>query len=98
MSHRGGPVNYEQLRDLLSAERLGSYLAASGGDVEEAFKLYEWNIDVAGAALSLTAMVEVLVRNALDRQMRAWGSSGGHDEWFDAAPLDRQGRDDVSKA
>lgn len=98
MSHRGGPVDHEQLRELLSAERLGSYLAASRGEVDGAFELYEWNIDVAGAALSLTAMIEVLVRNALDRQMRAWGSSRGHEDWFDAAPLDRQGRDDLVKA
>jgi hypothetical protein len=47
-------VDYERLRDLLSAERLGSYLSASDGDLEEAFALYEWNIEASAAALSLS--------------------------------------------
>lgn len=35
---------YIELLPLVTAERLGSYLRASGGDVADAFALYEWNM------------------------------------------------------
>ncbi len=91
-------VDYDRLRRLLTSERLGSYLGASGDDLEAAFALYEWNIAAAAAAVSLTAMVEVVIRNALDAQMSAWARSRGLQDWFDAAPLDGRGRNDVVKA
>lgn len=94
----GDVVDYVRLQHLLTAERLGSYMAATGDDIDAAFALYEWNIDVAGAALSLTAMVEVVVRNALDRQMQAWAAARGGEEWFAIAPLDGRGRADIRKA
>ena len=75
-------MDYERLRDLLSAERLGSYLSASDGDLEEAFALYEWNIEASAAALSLSAMVEVVVRNSLDAQMRNWAASRQNSDWL----------------
>lgn len=71
MSHPQGLVDYEQLLKLLTAERLGSYLHAADGDIAGAFALYEWNMEVAAAALSLTGMVEVVLRNTLDRQMHS---------------------------
>lgn len=91
-------VDYERLLRLLNSERLGSYLEASGDDLETAFALYEWNIDAAAAAVSLTAMVEVVIRNALDAQMSASTASRGLPDWFDAARLGQQGRNDVAKA
>ena len=39
-----GEWDYAVIRDRVTAERLGSYLAATGGDLERAFQLYEWNI------------------------------------------------------
>ena len=51
------PVDYERLRELLSAERLGSYLAAADGDLGGAFALYEWNIDASASALSLACLL-----------------------------------------
>lgn len=92
------PVSYESLRSLLTTERLGSYTAAAQGDLRGAFELYEWNIEVAAAAMSLTAMVEVVLRNALDREMRAWAKRRGVDDWMAAAPLDDHGRTDIAKA
>ncbi len=91
-------VDYEKLQELLSTERLGSYLAASDGDLERAFALYEWNIGAAAAAVSLAAMVEVLVRNALDQQMTAWADTRDGVDWLRAAPLDARARQDVVKA
>lgn len=91
-------VDYRRFRELLSAERLGSYVAAVGGDLEEAFALYEWNIEASAAALSLTAMVEVVVCNALDAQMRQWARSRGGSDWLSSAPLDHRGQSDIHKA
>ena len=76
----------------------GSYREVAQGDLDAAFALYEWNIDVAAAALSLTAMVEVLLRNALDREMRAWAAKRGVHDWLAAAPLDDRGVQDIRKA
>ncbi|GAA2247903.1 hypothetical protein N1031_17855 [Herbiconiux moechotypicola] len=63
------------------------------------FDLYEWNMRAASSILELSSMVEVLVRNALDRELGAWarrrhpGSS-----WLDVIPLDHQGTADLRKA
>ena len=89
------PVDYERLRELLSAERLGSYVTVAHGDLQEAFALYEWNIEASASALSLAAMVEVVVRNSLDRQMTAWARSRGKDDWLVHAPLDLRATADI---
>ena len=52
MSTASGPFEpdlYSQLLPLVTAERLGSYLRASGGDVSDAFALYEWNMRAAAS-------------------------------------------------
>lgn len=91
--------SYQVLRQRLTSERLGSYLAAAEGDLERAFHLYEWNMRASAGVLTTTGMVEVLVRNALDGQLQSWARSRHPGRsWFDAAPLDQQGRSDVAKA
>lgn len=93
-----GIRDYSMLAKLLSAERLDSYMRWSDGDLERAFALYEWNMTASAEIMQTTGMVEVLVRNAMDRALieladrKAWGS------WFDSSPLDRRGRDDIRKA
>lgn len=91
-------VSDEALASLLTHERLATYLAASNGDVSAALALYNWNIDVSAAALAVTAMVEIPLRNALDHQLTCWALKRGSDSWFDLAPLDGQGRRDLAKA
>lgn len=98
MSQPTLPVDYQQLLTLLTAERLGSYLSAAEGDLDAAFALYEWNIEAAAAALSLTAMIEVVLRNALDKEMRTWAAARDESDWLAAAPLDTQGLTDITKA
>ena len=90
--------DYGDLRDLLTAERLGSYFDACAGDLEAAFHLYEWNMAASAAVMMTTGMVEVVVRNALDSQLRAWAATKHAASWLDAAPLDQRGRADVAKA
>jgi len=86
------------LQRLLTPERLHSYLDATHNDVSQALRLYEWNIDAPGVVMGITGMVEVIVRNALDFELSDWASAHGHDDWFDAAPLDDRGRHDVDRA
>lgn len=85
--------------ELITPARLSSYLAASGGDLGRALALYDWNTRAAAAVLAASAMVEVVVRNSLDRSLQRWADRrrGGVD-WLDAAPLDAQGQADVGKA
>ncbi|GMA19874.1 hypothetical protein MM440_12430 [Arsenicicoccus piscis] len=91
-------VDYERLEWLLTEERLGSYFRAANGEREPAFALYEWNIEASAAAVSLSAMVEVVLRNALDREMAVLGEAKGWSDWLDDAPLDHRARKDVRQA
>jgi len=87
------------LARLITRGRLGSYLTAAGGDLRRALALYDWNTRASAAVLATSAMVEVIVRNALDVSLQQWADQrrGGGD-WLDVAPLDAQGRADVLKA
>ena len=90
--------DYAGLSQLLTSERLGSYQQWSGGDVAAAFALYEWNMAAAAAITHTTGMVEVIVRNAMDRELKSLAGVRGWSTWFDGAPLDRRGQDDIRKA
>jgi hypothetical protein len=93
------PWDYRVIRDRVTPERLGSYVAASGGDLDGAFALYEWNMRASAAMLMTIGMVEVVVRNALDEQLQTWAAARYPTRsWFDTAPLDVKGRQDVAKA
>lgn len=90
--------DYDTLRELLTAERLGSYLRSSSGDTAAAFALYEWNMTASAAIMHTTGMVEVVVRNAMDRALQELGHRRAWPSWFDSAPLDQRGRSDIRKA
>ena len=91
-------VSNESLATLLTHERLATYLKVSNDDLTAALQLYNWNIDVTTAALAMTAMVEIPLRNALDHQLTCWAHGRGSQSWFDLAPLYTQGRRDLAKA
>ena len=61
---------------LVSAGRFESYLQAAGGDRERATALYEWNVALSAACFEAFHYVEVVVRNALDREMRTHMNEG----------------------
>lgn len=91
--------DYDELLPFVTAERLGSYLRACGGDTADAFELYEWNMRAAASLMELTSMVEVVVRNSLDIRLRDWAQrrrSGA--SWLDVAPIDRRGQEDIRRA
>ena len=86
------------LAGLLTEDRLSSYTRSSGS-ADGAFRLYEWNIKAASSVMALTGVVEVITRNALDRELHAWaGRRPERGQWLDAVPLDGQGRADLAKA
>lgn len=90
--------DYATLRDLLTAERLGSYLRWSSGDTGAAFALYEWNMTASAAIMHTTGMVEVVVRNSMDRALQELARRRAWPSWFDSAPLDQRGQSDIRKA
>jgi hypothetical protein len=82
----------------LSTPRLASYLAETDGDAELVLALYHWNLQLAAAFQEVLAVVEVVIRNAMDEQLRQWNPTRGRDhltgqlyppEWTNlpAAPL-----------
>jgi len=89
--HQQPARDYRALSQFLTAERLGSYLHWSGGDLEAAFALYEWNMSASAAVMHTTGIVEVVVRNAMDRALQDMAKARGWSSWFDRAPLDQRG-------
>ncbi len=61
-----------QVRAWLGPARFARYRAASGGDEGLALRLYQWNSQVAAAALVDVGHFEVALRNAYDRQLSSW--------------------------
>lgn len=99
MSTEPGSLNYQRLMEIITGERMRSCLSDCGDDVTVVFELYEWNVHACGAIMETTGMVEVVVRNQLDRQLRAWALGRNASEyWFDAVPLDDQGRSSIGMA
>ena len=63
----------------LSRERLGTYLAASGGDQVQALRLYTWNTAVSAAFYGPLQGLEIALRNAIHTQLsHRYGTF-----WFD---------------
>lgn len=65
-------TNTAVIADRPTRERLSSYLAASGGDLDHALELYEWNSLLSGALHEDIGRVEVVLRNALDQALTAY--------------------------
>ncbi|WP_047691042.1 Abi family protein [Kocuria sp. ZOR0020] len=59
----------ERVCEQLSAQRLGPYADRSHGELEEALKLYTWSTQMSAAAFETVAHLEVLLRNAIDREL-----------------------------
>lgn len=55
-----------------SDARLGPYLAEAAGDETVAEQLYEWNARLSAACLEVLGHLEVLLRNAVDRELSAF--------------------------
>jgi len=73
-------------------------LRVRDGDLSAALRLYEGNADATGVVLVTTGMVEVLIRNAMDRALTNWADRRGASNWFDHVPIDTQGCDGLERA
>jgi hypothetical protein len=62
----------------LSAPRLTPYLSASGGNVKDALRLYQWNVEISGAFSECLHQFEVVLLNAIDEQLCAWNATQIH--------------------
>lgn len=90
------------IRARVSEPRFSRYLSDCEYDEAAALRLYEWNIAIGGAFHETLGQLEIVVRNALDVQLRRWHkkSLGGDGRWFDdpAVPLAMTSRKHVQTA
>lgn len=56
----------------LHVTRFGTYMAAAGGDQGKAIALYRWNLELASALFETLTLTAVVLRNALDAQLKVW--------------------------
>jgi hypothetical protein len=64
--------NVQAVWSMLSEPRMAPYLRITGNDQLEALGLYEWSTRTSAAAFEDIGHLEVLFRNALDRQLREY--------------------------
>ena len=65
----GDEPDTARLAAALAPERLAPYRRATGGDLNEAVRLYEWNLAVSDALYEALGILEVVLRNALSTQL-----------------------------
>jgi hypothetical protein len=71
----GNTPLFRALEPYLSPARLGPYLQATGGHQKRALALYQWNVGLSGAVHEALNVFEVVLRNALDRQLKTWNAT-----------------------
>lgn len=75
------PEALERIKQALSEERLGPYLALTGDDLREAIRLYERNTSLSEALYGLLQGLEVSLRNSMHRSL----SDGlAREDWYDS--------------
>ncbi|MGX9670395.1 hypothetical protein [Mycobacterium sp. HM-7] len=65
-------ARHSRLLDRLSGERVAPYSKIAGGHGRNTLAHYHWNTQLAAAYLELLSVAEVVLRNALDEQLREW--------------------------
>lgn len=64
----------DELVSLLTTERLAPYLRESDGSVDLALELYAWNAAISAASMEVVAYIEVMLRNAIDRELSKYAN------------------------
>ncbi|AYF97500.1 hypothetical protein [Protaetiibacter intestinalis] len=68
---------------LIGRPRLLRLLADVEGDHRRANDLFAWNVAAAGAAMEAVHVFELILRNALDRELRVWNANmNGDPDWL----------------
>lgn len=94
----------DQAAKWLSEPRFHAYANAAEGHHEKAVALYNWNAEIAAAFLEIICHLEVLMRNAIDRQFPATDPAEPlsiliPDVWLcDPAVLTDESREKVNEA
>jgi hypothetical protein len=79
----------------LSRARFAPYLAAKGGDLTAAIRLYWWNVEISSAFYPSLHCLEVAIRNAMHARL---GAKFRHIDWWNVVPLRDNGRLLVAEA
>lgn len=79
----------EWIPTALSAARFRPYLVAAGSDVQQAIRLYKWNVAVSEAFYTPLHYLEVAVRNSMHHRLT---ERFGRDDWWNVVPLNDIGR------
>jgi hypothetical protein len=92
---RNSDINQSLLKSI-SGQRLSTYLAETGGDLDAALTLYEWNVRLAESLYGPLQCLEISLRNALNDQLQL---SYGPD-WMDrgASLLNPYATDSIREA
>ena len=62
-------MNYKEIEDIFSAQRMQKYVQACGGDTRHAMTLYRYNLKLSQEMFTLVSCFEVALRNRIDKQM-----------------------------
>ncbi len=63
--------------------RFDAYLNTCHGNHDDAAALYVWNVRMSGAAFEAIHVLEVVLRNAIDRELREWNQQyQGDRDWL----------------
>lgn len=99
MSEERDAVPYDRVAAFLSEPRLKPFLNEADGDYEKALLYYEWNVRMSGEAMLYLSQLEVMIRNAMDRELASYFHESERGmPWFDvlfagASETDQDGRD-----
>lgn len=89
----------ETISSLVSVQRLRSYLDATNDQLPEALALYEWNSRISVETFLVIGMIEIFVRNAMDRVLTDWmNAQPGSPDWLHSLPFNRRARRDIKIA
>ena len=66
------PSTRQKIISCLHLSRMQPYLDSTAGNQDKALKLYQWNLELTAATQSIIGITEVVLRNAMDRELQAW--------------------------
>ncbi|WP_262369264.1 hypothetical protein [Corynebacterium urealyticum] len=95
--------NRDFILDSLGAARMEPYLRATNGHKRQALNLYRWSVRLAASVQEVLGITEVLLRNAIDRELQDWNNANlpRPQSWLlekPAAPLRGLIKNNVHKA
>ena len=87
------------VRGAIGTDRLAAYDETVGGDDARAISLYGWNAAISAALFEDLGVLEVTLRNACHRELRAWNATQGNaSPWYHHPVLTPGGMEDVGRA